>query len=109
MMKQITIEEAAGKTFKQFVGFTTHKAALVFTDDTFCLLTIESGYDPGDEWIVPYAEELHPYEFHDAVEAGILSQEEADAINEEENRKQKLKNEEKQRKQYERLKAKFEK
>jgi len=109
MMKQITIEEAAGKPLKQFVGFTTYRAALVFTDDTFCLLKIDSGYDPGDEWITTDAEDLHPYEFYDAVRAGIMSEEEADAIRGKEDAERKLVQERRQRKLYAKLKAKFEK
>jgi len=109
MMKQITVAEAAGRPLKKFVGFMSYRAALVFEDNTFCLLKIDRGYDPGDEWIVPAEEGLFTNELHEAVEAGILSQEEAEAIiaSEEEARLKKL--EARQRADYKRLKAKFEK
>ena len=62
MHKQITKEEAVGKTVKGFVASTkTAQMAVIFTDETFIGLGINRGFQAGPETVV--VSEIQPKEF----------------------------------------------
>lgn len=117
-MKQFfDFNEAVGKTIKSV--FWPHEdwrkrhLALCFTDDTFIHLTVESGYESGDEELTATEELTLPDredELAKFLAAGIVTQTEVDAklaSLQEQERRANARRESQERAAYEALKAKY--
>lgn len=103
MLKQVGFLEIAGKTVVA-VGAWCETVAIVFTDGTFAHFEAQTCYDSceiADEPITPD----RMYSWH--VGLGIATQEEIDVEHARVEREQGAQRELAQRREYERLKAKF--
>ena len=108
MMRQIKWSEAVGKTVAN-VDDGTVSMAITFTDGTFMLVVAEESY--GDVSVVselfnPLSDT--PFNRRRAIALGILSEDELKDIRAEDNHKREVATTTAERRQYELLKAKYE-
>lgn len=104
-MIQITdLEELVGKTVAKAIDFDEERLGLIFTDDTYLYIRPRSGYD-GDaslEW-----DEMPDDDEH-KVALGLMTREEYDRLKAEQKIHNEALRQQHERREYERLKAKFE-
>ena len=112
MKTQIPLSDAIGKTLEAFeFSFCCAGAVLVFTDGTFAALGIERGYEHCDDKIAE--DTLSVFEFGDdkLISAGITTAEELAEMRDAADRRARAMVQERQeqhdRAEFERLKAKF--
>src|SRR5271155_2566745 len=108
MLSLNTLNELDGKTIKSHVQ-SGSELLFVFTDDSYILFVAVDGYEGGDGDIGTgawrYGRSDIPSD--DAVAVGLLTQEELDALIENEKRSRERHAEERDRSTFERLRAKY--
>jgi len=105
MMQQIKMSEAIGKTLKTTVtGVCDAEYILVFDDNTFTVL----GIDRDDDQVREVTLDLALFDVEALIAAGIVTKPERDALWDAHVEAERQKNEDWSRRQYERLKARFE-
>lgn len=111
MKTQVKLKHAIGKTVQAVVeGY--NDLMIVFADDTFAFLRPKSGYEGDADIEEPqYFERWHDNEIStdDVIRAGVLSREEASALDKKVADASKARQEAIDRANYERLKAKYDK
>ena len=108
LKQQIELTDAIGKTLEGAYFSTDGELLLTFSGDTFTILTVGRGYEPGDEEIKQGSYNYADFRDDLLVEAGIVAQAELDLAHEESTRRARERSEQYDREAYERLKAKFE-
>ena len=107
MKTEIMDKQAVGKTISRFAySFVSGQMVISFSDETFITFGVSKDYD-GEVNIVN--KELALFNFGDSelIESGIISKEEIENKRTEYNKLCKNRQENSERLQYERLKAKF--
>ena len=107
-MKQELVEsQAEGLTIKEIIHGTFGDMIITFTNDTFINFGVELGYDLGDVEIV--VEQFKMRKWRDnGIDAGIFTKEELDKYDRKTEEERSLELEKRERRDYERLKKKFE-
>lgn len=110
MRQFVPFNDATGKTIERILD--EHQAVLVvlFTDGTWSCIGTGQFYDEDPHPTTPQAYNFHGTFFPIAtlIEAGVLTQAESDAMDEEHHRKFAEQRERDERSEYERLRKKFE-
>lgn len=102
------VSEAGGKTVSpQGITYASGKVIIAFTDETFLIFAAVENYDE-EIFVLRQGLNFEDFFHGDLVKAGIMTIEEADQKRKERNEEYCRASEEAQRRQYERLKAKFE-
>lgn len=105
MKNEVTDEQARGKVLTKIVmSHVGRQAIIVFSDGTFTTIGIDRGYDYGDETIVSEPLAWREFGLPLLIEAGVMSQEQAD----EHMARQIAEHQERERREYERLRKRFE-
>lgn len=112
MLKQIKMSESVGRTIIRFGPLSRSKStvAVVFADGTFAVLTIDRGYEAGDEEIVDGDFYFRSHR-EAALKLGIATPEDAAKQDRELQETERLGRdlaEKREFSEYQRLKAKFE-
>jgi hypothetical protein len=104
MLTEISLDQIIGKTVKAYAtSWVSNQFVLVFTDGTFATLTADR-----DQNIFEGKLDLPNFERQYLVAVGIATNEELNIMNNEREEKHRLSREADERRQYERLRAKFE-
>lgn len=108
MYKEISWEEARGKTVKKFVNGWFEQMIIIFTDETFTTLEAEQDRYEGDLRIEE--KKLKLFDFGDdlLIENGVATDTELEVLREETKRQWKADRIERDRETYEQLKKQFE-
>lgn len=101
MSNLIKLADAVGKTIARVTDLDEPYAAIFYTDGTHSCLRACYGYDD------PFIEDGTPEEY-EQMQLGIISKEEYDRIEQAKNALRAAEYEQHQRREYEKLKAKFE-
>lgn len=109
MREQITLDEALGKTLKHtYYSMSANQLALLFDGGTFVVLGIDKGFEEGDETVAERTIDLDYFGDALLVESGIATKEEVEAKRAEQAAARTQQSEVRDRKEYARLKARFE-
>lgn len=108
MYTEITDTQAIGKTIENFIASSCGEQFMIaFTDKTFTILCVERGYDD-DVSIATDSIIWSKFRRATLIKYKILSQEESDLIDEDAIAQGRRRRENIERREYARLKAKFE-
>lgn len=107
-MKQIRLEEAIGKTIKDFgENLGWESIVITFTDDTFIYLQTEADWRNNSKNIEQSEYRISDFSHREAIRLGIVTQEEIEADQKRRQAQLVKQQEESERAQYERLKKKY--
>lgn len=108
-MEQVQIKDATGKTIKACVfKWDNGELLIAFQDDTYAILEVQRGYDPGEEEICDGRLDVLRFGEDALVDAGLLDADKAKAMREQYEEECARANRERERQQYERLRRQFE-
>jgi predicted Zn-dependent peptidase len=78
MFKEITLDDAKGKEIQDHAVSVYGQMVIVFADETFTTLGIDTGFEQGDETIVQKTIELLNFGHNQLIALGIVTQKELD-------------------------------
>lgn len=108
MLKEISLSEIVGKEVKGYdMSIANRQMVITFTDTTFTTLSVESGYEPGEEEIVGSSLDLYNFGDKKLIALGITTQKELTAARGKRRKEFILIKKNQDRQTYERLKAEF--
>lgn len=108
MFNEITLNNAKGKMIRDYAVSVWGQMVIVFTDETFTTLGIDTGFEQGDETIIQEEIELLNFGHDQLIALGIVTQKELDdkaSVKVQESARQR---ECEERAEYKRLKIKYE-
>lgn len=108
MLKEISEEEATGKSIRMFLhSLVAQQLVIIFSDDTFTTFGLARGYEPHDDYIE--TQDLRLLDFGDEalIQSQIVTKEELETHRLQWRKTHETQRELQERREYERLKAKF--